>query len=750
VTSGENSNNKNQQRQGQFSGGRRNRSRLSGVVCYIGGMSTDPTEPQGGQELRRSREMSLKRGHPPTQVPGYEPEKFLGLGAYGEVWVAREQNTGRRVAIKFYAHRSGLDWSLLSREVEKLAFLFADRYVVQLLGVGWDAEPPYYIMEYLDRGSLAERLQQGPLPVDQAVRMFRDVAVGLVHAHGKGVLHCDLKPANILLDQDDKPRLADFGQSRMSTEQVPALGTLFYMAPEQADLEAAPDARWDVYALGALLYCMLAGSPPHRTGKAVRQFESTPHLVQRLDRYRQMIEQSPLPTGHRQVRGVDRALAEIVDRCLAPDPEKRFPNVQAVLDALDVRAARRAKRPMMVLGAALPALLLLVVTWFAWRGFSTAVQQSDAALTHRALESNRFAAQYVARTAASELDRRFSAVRHMAASRRFQQMLRETVKKEKLARLLQSLSESAPDAPQRNPLRRDLHENPDRQALQREFEALIPPDMSAPQDVASWFLCDARGVSMIRLPEPEDPKSITVGNNYVWRSYFHGGSAEEAPTWKPDLADVERAWRPQQPGAPKPTRLSAIFPSQATGRWAVAISTGVFDDSPVDGEFLGVVALTVEVGQFAELQSGGDQFAVLVNWRDGNYKGVILQHPLFDQLIAEHGKLDDSFKEYSISEEDLPGSVTGPMTDYRDPLADVDSHGSRYDRQWLAYVERVEIPGEDGGWLVIVQEAYDTAMGATLSRLKTGLLHRGLAALLLVVLIMGSLWWFATRLSVKY
>ncbi len=121
-------------------------------------MSTDATEIQGDLERRRAAEMSLKRGYPPTAVPGYEPERFLGVGAYGEVWVAREQNTGRRVAIKFYAHRGGLDWSLLSREVEKLAFLFADRYVVQLVGVGWEANPPYYIMEYLEKGSLADRI----------------------------------------------------------------------------------------------------------------------------------------------------------------------------------------------------------------------------------------------------------------------------------------------------------------------------------------------------------------------------------------------------------------------------------------------------------------------------------------------------------------------------------------------------------------------------------------------------------------
>ena len=86
---------------------------------------------------------------PPTNVPGYEPIRFLGTGAYGEVWVALDKNTGRHVAIKFFEHRGGVDWSLLSREVEKLAFLSADRYVVQLLDVGWNADPPYYVMDCL-------------------------------------------------------------------------------------------------------------------------------------------------------------------------------------------------------------------------------------------------------------------------------------------------------------------------------------------------------------------------------------------------------------------------------------------------------------------------------------------------------------------------------------------------------------------------------------------------------------------------
>src|SRR5688572_20166001 len=253
-------------------------------------MAADYTEQQSPADLVRSKELSLERTRPPTEVPGYETQRFIGSGAYGEVWAGVDRNTGRRVAIKFYAHRRGVDWSLLSREVEKLVFLSADRYVVQLLEVGWEAEPPYYVMEYVENGSLEDLLRsQGTFSVPAAVEMFREIAVGLNHAHGRGVLHCDLKPANILLDQDHRPRLAGFGQSRLSREQRPALGTLFYMAPEQADLEAVPDARWDVYALGAILYCMLVGAPPHRDEESVRKMESNADLSDRLARYRQAI-----------------------------------------------------------------------------------------------------------------------------------------------------------------------------------------------------------------------------------------------------------------------------------------------------------------------------------------------------------------------------------------------------------------------------------------------------------------------------
>ncbi len=694
-------------------------------------MSIDPTEIQGGVERRRAREMSLQRGHPPTQTPGYEPERFLGVGAYGEVWVAVERNTGRRVAIKYYAHRGGLDWSLLSREVEKLAFLFADRYVVQLLGVGWDADPPYYIMEYLEKGSLADRIAQGPVRVDEAVSLLRDVATGLAHAHGKGVLHCDLKPANVLLDQDGKPRLADFGQSRLSTEQAPALGTMFYMAPEQADLEAVPDARWDVYALGALLYCMLTGGPPYRTGKTVDAFERTPDLNQRLRHYRETITKSPPPSAHRKVRGVDKMLAAIADRCLAVDPERRYANVQEVLDALDARAARLARRPMMVLGAIGPALLLAVVAWFAWQGFSTAVRQSDEALTDRALASNRFAAQYVARTAGDELLRRYEMVEEVARSWQFRRHLAELLAKPEIQDLSVKLSDAKRNPADLEPQRNQLHDRPDRLALQKEFEALVPPlgPVREGGHVASWFFCDANGVAIVRTPEGR-----TLGRNFAWRSFFHGRGH-----------DLDETWRPKPGEHLATTTLSDVFQSQSTTKeWIVAISAPLFDDSP-QRKFLGIVAMTVEVGRFIQFPGDENQFAILVNNRDGEHKGVVLQHPLFDKLLAEQPRLPDRFKNSRVRADRLP-DTPARAEDYCDPLS-FDPEGGMYNRHWLAEMEPVAVRGRDSGWIVIVQEAYDTAIGDTLAGLKHGLVTAGVIALGVIALVMAGLWGMAKRLS---
>jgi hypothetical protein len=701
-------------------------------------MSSDPTLPQGAPERRQSREKSLQGSQPPTQVPGYEPERILGAGAFGEVWVAKEGNTGRRVAIKFYAHRGGLDWSLLAREVEKLAFLFADRHVVQLLGVGWDADPPYYVMEYLEEGSLADRLQAGPLTVAQAVELFRDVAIGLVHAHGKGVLHCDLKPGNILLDQDHKPRLADFGQSRLSHEQVPALGTLFYMAPEQADMTAVPDARWDVYALGALLYCMLTGGAPHRGEEDVSRLERATDLKERLALYRKMIRRGPPPSGHRQIPGVDRALAEIVDRCLEANPRNRYANVQAVLDALDARATRRARRPTVLLGTFGPTLVLLVVSLFAWQGFSRAVHDSDQALIEQALKANQFAARHVTLTVKGEVERRVSVVEQTIGLAQLEDQLRETVEDDEIKALLGELVNFDRPQEEMDVLRDTFRNHPTRRRLQQAFESLIPPEWypgrpETGNKVNSWYLNHSNGIQLVRVPEKPDGETIshTIGENYAWRTYFHGRPKDvEDETWRPPPGEhIDR------------TGPSAAYQSRATGLWNVAVSTPILA-GPQGEEFLGVGGLTVGVGRLVDFPGSDERAAVLVERPHVDIPGHVLDHPLFAEMQGSNGRLPDAFKDVLVTVDDLP-DTSWRKSHYRDPVSAV---GRAYDKRWLAEMAPVAVNGDDTDWTVIVQESYESAIGSTLGKLKSGLIAYGLVALVMVALVVLGLWGIALRL----
>ncbi len=693
-------------------------------------MDGDPTLSQDGEQRLRAQQRSLQAVRPPTQVPGYELEQLLGSGAFGEVWCALERNTGRRVAIKFYAHRGGLDWSLLSREVEKLTFLFADRHVVQLIGVGWDADPPYYVMEYLERGSLADRLQREPLSCSEAVGIFRDVAIGLIHAHGKGVLHCDLKPGNVLLDQDSKPRLADFGQSRLFHEQAPALGTLFYMPPEQANLEAVPDVRWDVYALGALLYCMLTGSPPHRDGGGFARLDGIDDFGKRLSEYRRIIRHAPAPTAHRQVRGVDRSLAEIIERCLAPDPKKRYANVQAVLDALDARDARRARQPAMLLGTFGPALVLLVVSLFAWTGFNRALERSKEELLAQALKTNRFAAQSVAKAVAGGVDRRCRAVESMIASDELRHEFMLACNDPELTELSRQLGDPATPEGQLETLRARFQEHPQRRSLQTALEAMVSTDAGGNGDVNSWFLKDARGVQLARVPE--QAVSSTVGRCYAWRSYFHGG-----PT---DLEPSDRL--------PPGTHItqsgpSAAYRSQATGIWNVAISAPI-RAADEENAFLGIGGLTVGVGDLVEPvdADAAAQFAVLVERPRPDIPGHILDHPVMEEADDSVPPESDPLRRLLIEDRQFPATLARKAF-YRDPVGVVDT---KYEGRWLAETADVEFEARGTGWAVIVQESYNTAIGATLRDLRAGLIAYGWSALVMVTIVVLGLWGVAYRL----
>lgn len=564
-------------------------------------MSSDLTIQQGQEDLHRAQMQSLVE-KPPCQVPGYEMERHLGSGAFGEVWVAVEKNTNRRVAIKFFSHARG-DWSQLNREVERLAFLSADRYVVQLLEVGWTSTPPYYVMEYLEHGSLEDRLKQEPYNPIAATAMFREIAQALVHAHGKGVLHCDLKPANVLLDEDETPRLADFGQSRLSHEETPALGTLFYMAPEQARLDSMPDARWDVYALGAVMYRMLTGHPPYKTPEFEAELEAAHKLEDRLKIYRDLLRKSPLPTGHRHVAGVDKGLADVVDRCLAFSETKRFPNAQAVVDSLNLLALRKARRPLLLLGALVPAFLLGITAVIGWIAFSMVVGETERALVDGSVESNRFAARFVAETAARDVDRRWQILETEAL---------------RLAPLLAKVGGRTSKA--------DL-DGPERAALQRR----VVRAHELHQEVApatSWFLVDAAGVQLARSPVGE-----TIGQRWSHRDYFHG-KGEDVPEGNANIRPIEHPHR------------SAVYESGSTRNRTVAFSVPIRSEDEAR-TVIGVLGMSVPVGGFGEMRSSAEdnqpQIAALADvrpLRDGQ-DGLLLQHPSLADEVARRERGED-------------------------------------------------------------------------------------------------------------
>src|SRR5262249_35271843 len=151
----------------------------------------DTTVPVAAQETQ---------GEIDFTVPGYKCLRQLGEGTYGEVWLYEAAQTGIQVAVKFFTRSSGSQWRRLRDEVQQLAKLHADPGIVPLHGVGDESRTPYFIMRYAEGGSLEQLLARGRLPLERALSLFRQMSEALAYVHIKGIRHCDLKPANILLD----------------------------------------------------------------------------------------------------------------------------------------------------------------------------------------------------------------------------------------------------------------------------------------------------------------------------------------------------------------------------------------------------------------------------------------------------------------------------------------------------------------------------------------------------------------------
>lgn len=653
----------------------------------------------GESDRDEARSLSLRGVRPPVRVPGYEQESFLGKGAYGEVWVAVDSNSGRKVAIKYYTRRGGTDWAALAREVEKLRYLFNDRYVVQLIKVGWEAEPPYYVMEYLENGSLEDLLRHGPLPVHDAVPLFRDIAKGLVHAHDKGILHCDLKPANVLLDQDRHPRLADFGQSRLTNELSPALGTLFYMAPEQADLKSAPDARWDVYSLGAVMYRMLSGHPPYREDSSIHTVLGSGTLEEQLQAYRTVLENSPPPSKHRKAPGVDAGLAAIVNKCLATNARHRYPNPQAVLTDLDAWSLRRVRRPLLLLTGITFTALLVVMAIIGSVLFRDTVGTAEREVLEGAIESNRFAAH--------------------AAAERFEAQSQFR---------WQSLETAARDSQLRKWLAGDAKQVPGDLLDAWLFSQKQRYDSRVEDPSSIWFAVNRDGLQLGTAPPFPQHRLQYRG----FRDYFHGQGKQ--------LDEKD----PVPPITKGPTR-SGVFKRRVRERdeyWSVAFSVPVWASDEQAGEPVGVLGLNLDLKGATRLDGDRERFAVLIDTRadSSGRRGLVLRHPYLEKyaddppgtLVPVH------YAEDVVQWVDAGRHEFADERSYRDPV------GGEFAGEWIASVEKIAVRLDNGkpvetGWVVLIQERRDDVL-RPVDALKRRL-GVGAGAAIAVVLILVLLMW---------
>src|SRR5262245_19884294 len=194
----------------------------------------------------------------------YRLERRLGVGAMSEVWAAHDLELDRAVAVKFLGETT--DPLRFEREAQTVAGL-SHPNISRVFDFGEVDDRRFIVFEFLPGGSLEERLQPGrPLADDATMRVAADIAAALAYAHEHGVLHRDVKPANILFDEDGNAKLADFGIARLGgaatlTEAGTMLGTAAYISPEQARAEPVTPAT-DVYSFGVVLYRLLTGQLP--------------------------------------------------------------------------------------------------------------------------------------------------------------------------------------------------------------------------------------------------------------------------------------------------------------------------------------------------------------------------------------------------------------------------------------------------------------------------------------------------------
>jgi tetratricopeptide (TPR) repeat protein len=303
-------------------------------------LAADAAETEAGDDLAG------------RQVGPYRLLREIGRGGMGTVYEAEDARLGRRVAVKFLPPEVGRDHRAKERFLReaRAASSLDHPNLCTVHDVGESDGRLYIVLAYYEGETLRERLERGPLPPAEAREVATQVARGLARAHEAGITHRDIKPANIMLTRRGEAKILDFGIAKLAGDLTltgAAWGTPAYMSPEQASGRPV-DGRTDVWAVGVLLYEMLAGRRPFAGEDAQGVLSS-------------ILTQEPEPLA-RLRPDVPPALARVVARALAKDPAGRYAGAAALLADLESGTAARpsmwrqlARRPRALRAALLAA-----------------------------------------------------------------------------------------------------------------------------------------------------------------------------------------------------------------------------------------------------------------------------------------------------------------------------------------------------------------------------------------------------------
>ncbi len=589
--------------------------------------------------------MSLQDG---SRLGPYEILNHLESGGMGDVYTAHDSSLRRTVAVKVLPAHLADDGDRLRRlEFEaRAAGALSHPNILTVHDLGSHDGAPYLVTELLEGESLSRRLEQGPLPWRKAVELTAQVADGLAAAHEKGIVHRDLKLANLFYTRDGRIKILDFGLAKLvrtsrlesekslafdsggTTEPGIVLGTVDYMSPEQVEGHSA-DHRSDVFSLGVCLFEMITGRGPFTRSSPVKTMAA-------------ILDDEPPRLGELR-SGIPSALERLVRHCLEKRREDRFQSARDLAFQLHSLAqdppsgdsvAQAAatfepptsgfRRLAIRSGLLAPLALLVPLLIVAYFGYPEVVGRATGDLTDQLLQGQKGTAQVVA----AAIDYNLSA-------------MKRRVSREAARPSLRALLAHAGDP------------GGEQAALQTYVDTLHKDYRD--RHFYSWVVADRDATLLARAPF--DPR--VVGRSYGYREWFTG-SAERPVGDLPEIVEPRRQ-----------TGLTQAFQSTAAGQvLLVSVASPVFA-SPGEDEVAGVLMATLHLDTFNEWlstselgsRSGGcpDQIALLLN------RDQLVRHP----CPAEDGPRppvegDGFYNHPSIQQ--LLASDSGSSIDFQDPL----------------------------------------------------------------------------------